>query len=122
MLPGGPADTAGLRIQDIILGVDGTLTGSLPLFDHSLYMHKSGEHAKVEVLRGSDRVQLDIPLIERMHKEDSLADIADPTKNLVRPLSILGIELDPRPGPVAAGLEDSLGRHRGRPNAGLGDC
>lgn len=28
-----------------------------------------------------------------MHKEDSLADIADPTKNLVRPLSILGIEL-----------------------------
>ena len=91
--PGGPADTAGLRIQDIILSVDGTLTGSLPLFDHSLYMHKSGEHAKVEVLRGSDRVQLDIPLVDRPHKEDSLADIADPTKNLVRPLSILGIEL-----------------------------
>ncbi len=91
--PGGPADTAGLRIQDIILSVDGTLTGSLPLFDHSLYMHKSGEHAKIEVLRGSDRVQLDIPLVERAHKEDSLADIADPTKNLVRPLSILGIEL-----------------------------
>jgi serine protease Do len=93
VLPGGPADTAGLRIQDIILSVDGTLTGSLPLFDHSLYMHKTGEHAKIEVLRGSDRVQLDIPLAERPHKEDSLADIADPTKNLIRPLSILGIEL-----------------------------
>jgi len=92
--PGGPADTAGMRIQDVILSVDGTLTGSLPLFDHSLYMHKSGEHAKVEVLRGSDRVQLDIPLVERPHKEDNLADIADPTKNLVRPLSILGIELN----------------------------
>jgi S1-C subfamily serine protease len=92
--PGGPADAAGLRIQDIILSVDGAPTGSLPLFAHSLYLHKSGEHAKVEVLRGSDRVRLDIRLVERLHKEDSLVDIADPAKNLVRPLSILGIELN----------------------------
>ena len=91
--PGGPADTAGLRIQDVILSVDGTPTGSLPLFAHSLYLHKSGEHAKIEVLRGSDRVQLDIPLVQQPHKEDSLVDIADPAKNLVSPLSILGIEL-----------------------------
>ena len=94
IFPGGPADKAGLRIQDIILTVDGTPAGSLPLFDHSLYLHKSGEHAKLEVLRGSDKVKLDVPLMERPHKEDSLADIADPAKNLVRPLSILGIELN----------------------------
>jgi serine protease Do len=91
--PGGPADQAGLRIQDIILSVDGTPTGSLPLFAHSLYLHKSGEQAKIDVLRGSDLVHLQIPLVERQHKEDSLANIADPAKNLVRPLSVLGIEL-----------------------------
>jgi len=91
--PGGSADKAGLRIQDIILTVDGTPTGSLPLFAHSLYLHKSGEHARIEVLRGTDRVQLDVPLVDRPHKEDSLADAADPAKNLVRPLSILGMEL-----------------------------
>ncbi len=91
--PGSPAETAGLRIQDVILSVDGFPTGSLPLFAHSLNLHKSGEHAKLEVQRGSDRVQLDIPLKERPHKEDSLADLADPVKNLVRPLGILGIEL-----------------------------
>ena len=92
--PGGPADTAGLRIQDVILSVDGFPTGSLPLFAHSLNLHKSGEHAKLEVRRGSDRVQLDILLMERPHKEDSFADLADPVKNLVRPLGILGIELN----------------------------
>jgi len=91
--PGGPADKAGLRIQDIILSVDGVPVGSLPLFAHSLYLHKGGEQVKVEVLRGSDRVQLQIPLVERSHKEDSLADTVDRATNLVRPLSILGVEL-----------------------------
>lgn len=91
--PAGPAETAGLKTQDIILSVDGTPTPSLPLFMSALYMHGSGEHAKFEVLRGSDRLQLDIPLVERPHRADSLADIADPEKDLVQQLGILGIDL-----------------------------
>jgi serine protease Do len=95
LLPGGPADTAGLKIQDIILSVDGTPAASLPLFTNALYMHGTGEHAKVEVLRGPNRLHFEIPLIERPHKTDSLADAADAEKNLVGPLGILGIELSP---------------------------
>lgn len=91
--PGGPADKAGLRIQDVIVSVDGAPIGSLPLFSHTLNLHKTGENAKVVVLRGSERVQLDIVLAERPLKADSLVDMADPDKNLIRPLSILGIEL-----------------------------
>jgi serine protease Do len=91
--PGEPADTAGLKVQDVIVSVDGSPIGSLPLFSHSLNLHKAGEHAKLVVLRGTERVQLDIPLAEKPHKADSLVDMADPDKNLVRPLSILGIEL-----------------------------
>ena len=94
VLPGGPADAAGLKIQDIILAVDGEPTPTLPLFTHSLYLHQSGERAKLEVLRGSDRLQLDVQLIDRPHKHDSLIDLADPAKNLVRRLGILGIELN----------------------------
>ncbi len=95
IVPGGPADRAGLRIQDIIVRVDGARTGSLPLFSQSLYMHGSGEHAKLDVLRGSDRLQLDVSLAERPHKVDSLVDTVDPVKNLVSHLGILGIELNP---------------------------
>lgn len=91
--PGSPADAAGLKVQDVIVSVDGSPIGSLPPFSHSLNLHKAGEHAKLVVLRGTDRVQLDIPLAEKPHKADSLVDMADPDKNLVRPLSILGIEL-----------------------------
>jgi hypothetical protein len=58
-------------------------------------MHGSGEHAKLEVLRGSDRLELDVSLAERPHKVDSLVDSVDPVKNLVSRLGILGIDLNP---------------------------
>src|ERR1700680_2933724 len=76
VVPGGPADLAGMKIQDILLSVDGAPAGSLPLVNHSLYLHGSGEHTKIEVLRGSNHVQLDVPLTEKAHKADSLVDLA----------------------------------------------
>src|SRR6202166_2171777 len=91
--PGGPADTAGIKIQDVVLNVDGVAISSLPQFAQSLYLHKTGDHAVIEILRGSDRLKINVGLAERPHKEDSLVDLADPIKNLVRPLDILGVEL-----------------------------
>jgi serine protease Do len=92
--PGGPADHAGLRIQDIVISVDGRPAGTLPLFSQNLYMHDAGDRTKVEVLRGSEKVQLDISLEDQPHKVDSLVDLTDPVKNLVRRLGILAIELN----------------------------
>ncbi len=92
--PGGPADAAGLKIQDVIVSVDGTPAESLPLFTQSLYLHQSGEMAKLTILRGTQQIPLEVPLIERPHKADSLVDSADPAKNLVSPLGILAIELN----------------------------
>ncbi len=91
--PGGPSDTAGIKIQDVILNVDGVPISSLPQFAQSLYLHKTGDQAALEVLRGADRLKINVGLAERPHKEDSLVDLADPVKNLVRPLDILGVEL-----------------------------
>lgn len=91
--PGGAADTAGLKIQDVVLSVDNVSISSLPQFAQTLYVHKTGEHAALEILRGSNHLKIDVGLVERPHKEDSLADLADPIKNLVRPLNILGVEL-----------------------------
>jgi len=92
---GGPADKAGLKVGDVILNVDGAPTGTLPLFAESLYMHGSGEHAKIEVLRGANRVTLDVTLAVRPHQADNLAGLADPSKDLVRPLGVLGIDITP---------------------------
>ena len=109
VVPGDPADTAGLKIQDIILSVDGTRTTSLPLFTSTLYMHKAGEIAKFEVLRGNDRLHFDVRLMTRPHKMDSLADIANPAKDLVPRLGILGIELKPELLPSLPDLRITTG-------------
>jgi serine protease Do len=94
VVPGGPAEKADLRIQDVIVSVDGASAESLPLFTHSLYLHKGGESVSIDVLRGSERVHLRIALENRPRREDTLADAADAANDLVRPLSILGIALD----------------------------
>ena len=60
--PGGPADTAGIKIQDVVLNVDGVAISSLPQFAQSLYLHKTGDHAAIEILRGSDRLKIDVGL------------------------------------------------------------
>ena len=93
VVPGGPADRAGLRTQDIILSLDGRPADNLPLFTQSLYMHASGEQVRLEVLRGSNRVEFRVSLIERPHKVDALTDAVDPVKNLVPRLGIVGIEI-----------------------------
>ena len=94
LTPDGPADRAGLKVQDIIVRVDDMPTGNLPLFGQSLYMHGAGDHVKMEVLRGTSHIKLDVALGERPHKVDSLVDSVDPANNLVPHLGIIGVELN----------------------------
>lgn len=92
--PGDPADRAGLKIGDIVLSIDGKPIGSLPLFGYSFFTHNPGDHLKIEVQRGEQKLSFDVLMIEHQHKADILADRVDPEKNLVPQLGILGIEID----------------------------
>lgn len=92
--PGGPAEGAGLSIGDIVLSVDGRTITSLPQLDTSLYLHSTTEIMKVEVLRGKEPHTLQIPVVAQKHDVDQLLDLADPEKNLIGKLGVLGIDLD----------------------------
>jgi serine protease Do len=109
VLPGGPAEAAGLRIQDIVTTVDGTRVNSVPYFRFQMMTHGTGDNVHLDVLRGSVPLAFDIRVMQRPHEVDQLAALVDPTKSLVSPLGILGIEIDTRIADELPGLRDPFG-------------
>jgi len=94
VIPGGPAEAAGLKIGDIVVRADGRLIGTLPAFTGALYLHPLDEVLKLEVLRGSERKTLFIAALEMKDPMDALPDLANPRDNLVSRLGILALTLD----------------------------
>ena len=120
VLPGGPAEQAGLKIQDIIVSVNGKAVGNLPMFGLYMFMLHAGDQAKIDVLRGSERIPLEVPVIQRPHNVDRLADLVDPEKNLVSKLGILGIEINKTTAPLLPDVREPSGVIVAAKVAGLG--
>jgi len=94
VLPGGPAEAAGMKVRDIILSINDKPIDSLPLLAFHLYTRSGGERVKLEILRETGKIFLDVPVIEHPHEMDRLADLVNPDKSLVGKLGVLGIEID----------------------------
>jgi len=101
--PGGPAEKAGLQIQDILLNLDGRAMGSVPLAEMIISTRPAGAVMRAEVLRGTQRLTLTIPVSEQKNDVDQLGDLVDPEKDLVTKLGIYGVEIDVQ---LAKQLED----------------
>jgi len=102
VLPGGPAEKAGVKPKDIVTSVDGTPIDSLSKFTASLYLHPPDQLFHMEVLRGKDTTKIDVPAIDAPKGGvDRLADLMDPQKSLVAPLGVFLVDLD---GTVAESL------------------
>ena len=114
VMPGSPAETAGLEIQDIILSIDDKPVGSLPIFGMYFYMLQAGDRVKIVVLRGAEQLDMEVPVMQRQHKVDRLMDLIDPEKNLVSKLGILGIQIDKKICANVTGPQGSIWSDRGR--------
>ena len=89
--PDGPAASAGLQVQDIVLTADDRRMETLPAFSAALYLHPLDSPLKVEVLRGSEKKTLQIPAIEKRDPMDQFMDAAE--KSLVPGLGIFAMDL-----------------------------
>ena len=96
VFPGGALDSAGVHIQDIITKVDCAPVSGVPYFRFHLMTHAGGEIVHLDVVRGVLPLAFDVRVMRQPHAIDQLAALVDPTKSLVHPLGILGIEIDPR--------------------------
>jgi len=102
--PGGPAASAGLEIGDVVVGLNGKPTVILAEFVTDLTLRNLGRTVRLDVLRGPQRLALDVPVVERRDSLDRLVAGLDPERNLVRRAGILGVTLDPEMGAVVPGL------------------
>jgi serine protease Do len=91
--PDGPAATAGLQVQDIVLTADDRRIETLPALSSALYLHRLDQVLKLEILRGDQKKVLYVPAVEQRDPMDQLFDAADPEKSLVPRLGILGVDL-----------------------------
>jgi serine protease Do len=107
--PGGPAEAGGLKVGDILLSVDGQPVENLPSVTYYFRLRDAVEPVQMVVLRGSLEHSLRIQTVEEKSQFDDVSSMADPQKNLVPELGILGVEINANIAAAATGLRDPYG-------------
>ena len=107
--PGGPAETAGLKVGDILVSVDGQPADNVPTVNYNFRLRDSSEPVSLVVLRGASEMTFRVTAVEQKSEFDSVSAMADARQNLVSELGILGVEIDKQILEVARGLRDPHG-------------
>jgi serine protease Do len=107
--PGGPAESAGVKIGDVIVTADERRIDTLPALTAAMYLHPLDEVMKLVVLRGAEKKTLQVPATEHRDAMDKFMDTVDPGKSLVRRLGILAVDLDAQLKSVVGNLRISSG-------------
>lgn len=89
ILPGGPADAAGLKRNDIVLAVDGKLVRNLPTFMMAFLAHRGGEAVAMGMLRAGAPVSPRVMPVKEPHQSDRFSALIDPKSSEVPTLGIV---------------------------------
>ena len=107
--PGGPAEAAGLKVGDVLVSVDGQPADNLPTVVYNFRLRDATDPVRLVVMSGGKQQTLSVTPVEVRSDFDSVSAMADPEKNLVSELGILGVEIDQRIAATSAGLRDPYG-------------
>jgi serine protease Do len=109
IIPDGPADIAGVQVQDIVATVNGKPMNSVPMLELELNTRTPGDTVMLGLIRGSQTVSLAVSVIEQPHSIDQLSDLADPATHSIRRLGIVGIDITDTTAALLPGLRISSG-------------
>ncbi len=109
VLPGGPSEAAGLMVGDVLVAIDGQPAADVPSVNYYFLLRDSTDKVQVTVLRAKGEETFSVEPVEEGADMDQFAGLADPKKNLVAGLGILGVELDRKTAPMLRGLRNPYG-------------
>jgi serine protease Do len=105
----GPADIAGFKRRDIILSFNGRTVETARQFEDAIYRRALGTKVTVEIERGTQRLSLTPSIGSRSEKDERLASLISPAKNLIPRLGIFCLEIDDRVARLIPGLRRHYG-------------
>jgi serine protease Do len=91
--PDGPAKAAGLKPQDIILTVDDRPIRGVPDFVAALYLHSPSEVLSIKVVRGTNEMSFNVPVVLHHDGPSELADVPLDQQSLIPRLGVLVTDL-----------------------------
>jgi len=109
VLPGGPADQAGMKIDDIIVAVNGNEIKNARDLQSFIYSQALDSQVTLDVRRGDQNLSLTMKVIERTDDPQRFADMVDPEKNVIPQLGVLVIEVDEKVQAMLPGLRWGYG-------------
>jgi serine protease Do len=107
--PGAPAEGAGVKLNDIVLAINGMPVENVPMFSTAMLSLPGGQKVKLDLLRGGEKLSLSVGAVEESHAADRLADMIDPEKNRIRQLGVVGIAIDKQTESLFPGLRGPYG-------------
>jgi S1-C subfamily serine protease len=109
VLPGGPAEAAGLMVGDVLVSIDREPADNIPSVNYHFLLRDSSDPVEVEVLRASGHQVFKVKPVEDDQGLDRLSTMVDPAKSLVPELGVVGLELDNKTAALVHGLRDPYG-------------
>ncbi|MGC8883430.1 MAG: trypsin-like peptidase domain-containing protein [Bryobacteraceae bacterium] len=93
--PEREADAAGLRVGDVIVAANGRDIDNARQFNLSLYRPVVGQTMTLDVLRGGNKIRLEVRIAERHDEASTYAELASREENLIAELGIFAVDLTP---------------------------
>jgi len=109
VVPKGPAEAAGLKVKDIVLTLDKRPVINVPQFAAAFQWREDPAPLLLEVVRGVEKVSLEIPVVEVQGDLDRLADSLDPLKDQIPQLGIIGVQIDRQISAMVPDLREASG-------------
>lgn len=107
--PEGPADKAGVKAGDIVLSLNGKTINNARQLELEIYRFPTLQKLTLGLLRGTDRLSAEVPVIDSEDDPQRFADMVNPQDNLVPRLGILAIGIDQKLAEMLPDLRHNFG-------------